>query len=327
MSGKWLLVVAGLLLSVGVAFAQDTPPLGAIGSFEAGDFRALAVTAGGDRLLVADAENQQVRVYDFTDPSQPELQSSLDVSGSPVLLAGGVDYGLVAVTAPDAESASLEAVAPPLKSANAEYLSGWAYIDIGANPRALALSPDSRWGIAISDLGFTVLQINGVGDIGSIPVEVPVLDAVLSNTNAYVLSSSTLHTIPLGSLSNLEIKLQINLEGTPSVLALNQDTTQGVYVLDGSRLVFFNPDTLDTLGEFTLDGAPITSVHYLNADVQYLVITQQDSPSITVLNAADPQSVAPVDGALALNNPVIALTVFGKYVVATDGVTIQIFST
>jgi hypothetical protein len=325
MSRKWLLVAAAFLLSAGAVFAQNTPPLGAIGSFEAGDFRALAVTADGDRLLVADAENQQVRVYNFSDPAQPTLQSSLDISGSPVLLAGGENYGLVAVTS-ESGSASLEAVAPALPSPNAEYLSGWGNIDIGSNPRALALSPDGKWGFAISDIGFTVLQINGVGDIGSIPVEVPVLDAALSNTTAYVLGDNSLHTIPLGSLSNIEISKLVALEGTPSVLALNQDTSQGVYVLDGSRLVFFNPETLEPVGEFTVEGAPITSVHYLNADAQYLVITQQDSRDITVLDTAAPQNVAQVDGALSLENPITALTVYGKYVVATDGVTIQIFS-
>ena len=319
-----------ILLSVfwtGGVFAQDTPPLGPIGSFTAGDFRALAVTVSGERLLVADAENQQVRVYDFAAPAEPSLLSLLDLSGTPVLLAGGEDYGLVAVVT-EAATDILEAVAPALPDPGAEYLSGWANIDIGKNPRALALSPDSHWGVAVSDSGFTLLQINGVGDISSIPVDEPVLDAALSNSVAYMLGPDSLHTIPLGDLFAIQIDQTIPLDGTPSVLALNPDISQGVFVVDGNRLVFFDPAALETTGEFVLDGQPITSVHFLNSDgAQYLVVTQQDSANITVLNAADPQNIAVIDGTLVLDKPVIALAVFGQYMVATDGVTIRIFST
>ncbi len=99
-----------------MCYAQEgaSTPIAPIGTLEAGDFRALGVTADGDRLLVADAENQQVRVYDFTDPTQPDLLTALDVNGTPVLLAGGDGFGIVAVqTGGDSDSVELIASAFP----------------------------------------------------------------------------------------------------------------------------------------------------------------------------------------------------------------------
>lgn len=319
-----------LLLSIGWmggVFAQDTPPLGPIGSFAAGDFRALAVTAAGDRLLVADAENRQVRVYDFSQPSEPALLASLDVSGTPVLLAGGQDYGLVAVTT-DENSDRLEAVAPALPGQHMDYVSGWGNIDIGKHPRALALSPDAGWGIAVSADSYTLLQINGVGDIGTIPVDAVVVDAALSTTTAYLLREHALETAPLASLSAIQSEQTLALDGTASALALNSAASAGAIVLDGTQLTFFDPATLALTGTFTIAGAPITSVHFLtNGDTQYLVLTQQDSADITLLDVTDPQHVSALADTLALDHPITALTVYGQYVIASDGVTIQIFST
>jgi DNA-binding beta-propeller fold protein YncE len=324
---KRLVGILLVVFSIGGVFAQDTPPLGPIGSLEAGDFRALAVTVDGDRLLVADAENRQVRVYDFSTPSQPTLLTTLGMSGTPVLLAGGENFALVAVTTDD-DSDRLEAVAPALPGQRAQYVSGWGNIDIGKNPRALALSPDSRWGIAVSESNYTLLQINGVGEIGAIPVDEIVLDAALSNSTVYLLREGSLETAPLDNLAAIQAEQTLELEGVPTMLTLSADNDAGVVVLDGTHLVFFDPATLETTGEFTLEGQPISSVHFLSNDgTQYLVVTQQDSSSFAVLSAADPQNVALLPSIQSLGRPVTALTVFGQFVIATDGVTIRIFST
>ncbi len=132
---KYLLALLGLLLAVGVASAQtDTTPIGPISTLEAGNFHALAVTADGDRLLVADTQNNQVRVYDFTDPTNPQLTTALDMTGIPVLLAGGENYGLVAVSESDSTADSVQVVAPAFANAQAQYMAGISYIDIPKKP-------------------------------------------------------------------------------------------------------------------------------------------------------------------------------------------------
>ncbi len=321
-------LLVGLLLVGGGVYAQDSAstPIAPIGTLEAGDFRALAVTADGDRLLVADAENQQMRVYDFTDPTQPDLLTALDVNGTPVLLAGGADFGVVAIQT-DTEMDSVELIAPAFSSASAQYRSGWSYSDIPKNPHALALSPDSRWGIVASDTSYSLMEINDPGNVDWFTVNEPVIDAALTNTTAYLLRDQSLIAAPLQSGEALHAEQTITLDGTPSHLAINAAATQGVVVLDDTRLVFFDPETMKTTGEFALDGGAVTSLNFLaHGDAELLLVTQADQSTIRMFDAHDPQTVADLGSTDPMSAPIRALVVHDPYIVVTDGATISIFS-
>ncbi len=321
-------LLIGLLLIGGVVFAQDSAntPIAPIGTLEAGDFRALAVTADGDRLLVADAENQQVRVYDFTDPTQPDLLTSLDLSGTPVLLAGGADFGVVAVQT-GLDSASVELVAPAFPGSQALYRAGWSYSDIPPNPHALALSPDSRWGIVASDNSYSLMEINDPSNVGWFTVDEPVIDAALTNTTAYFLRDQSLNSAPLQSSEALHAEQTVQLDGTPSHLAINAAATQGVVVLDDTRLVFFDPETMKTTGELVLDGGAVTTLNFLaHGASELLLVTQAEQSAIRLFDAHDPQDVADLGSSDPLAAPIRALVTHAPYIVVTDGATISIFS-
>jgi DNA-binding beta-propeller fold protein YncE len=104
--------------------------------------------------------------------------------------------------------------------------------------------------------------------------------------------------------------------------------TEGVIVLDGSHLEFFDPSSLEQTGEFSVEGSPITDVRFLSdGDSEYLLVTQADANTITVLDATDPQNVQILPSTPPLDNPVQALTVFDHYLIVTDGATIRILST
>lgn len=325
---SWLVIFLWIALAMhqpgSLALAQDeTPPLGTIGALEAGDFRALAVTADGDRLLVADAVNKQVRIYDFGDPAAPALLSTLDVSGTPVLLAGGDGYGLVAETT-DGDTDAFEVIAPILPGT--PYATG-IYFDIPKNPRALALSPDHRWGIIIGARGYVLLSINAPDDIESIPVNEPIVDAALSDSTAYLLRDGVLETAPLGALQAIQAASVLALDGTASLVRLNPDASKGVIILDDTHLIFFDPATLEQTGEFSIEGNSITDARFLSdGENEYLLVTQADSNSVALLDASDPKSVQTLPSIEPLDNPVQALTVFERFLIVTDGATIRILS-
>ncbi len=321
-------LLIGLMLVGGSVFAQESTntPIAPISTLEAGEFRALAVTADGDRLLVADAENQQVRVYDFTDPTQPDLLTALDVSGTPVLLAGGAGFGIVAVQT-GGDHDSVELVAPAFPSPRVQYQAGWGVYDIPKNPHALAVSPDSHWGIVITDGGYNLLEINDPGNVYNVPVETPIADAVLTNTTAYYLRDQSLLTAPLQSGETLHAEQTLALDGAPSHLAINAAATQGVIVLDDTRLVFFDPETMQTTGEFTLDGGAVTTLHFLtHGDAEMLLVTQADQSAIRLFDPQDPQHVADLGSTDSMTTSIQALTTHDPYIVVTDGSTISIFS-
>ncbi|MBI1259078.1 MAG: hypothetical protein GC204_16535 [Chloroflexi bacterium] len=322
---KWLWVaISILILSAGVVTAQ-TSPLDPIGTLQAGDFRALAITVDGDRLLVADAQNMQVRVYDFSDPANPVPLTSSDVIGTPVLLAGGEDFGLVALVT-DGETDTVQTIAPPIPGLNAQYTPG-GYIDIDKNPIALALSPDSHWGLAISEHGYTLMQINNPADVNAYEVGEVLEGAVFSNTTAYLLRGQNLEASSLDKLEAMHADETLKLGGTPTLVTLNADASAGVVVVDDNQLVFFSTTKLAKTGDFTVEGGAITSVHYLTkGNSSYLLVTQKDSNTVTVLDVADPANVEPLPGTQPLSKPIRALVVFKSFVIATDGVTISIFS-
>jgi hypothetical protein len=322
---KWCFsLLLALVLSAGVVFAQ-TPPLDPVSTLEAGDFRALALTHDGDRLLVADAQNMQVRVYDFTDPAKPVSLTSSEVIGTPVLLAGGEDFGLVTLVT-DGETDTIQAISPPLPGLNAHYVPG-GYTDIDKNPLALVLSPNNQWGLSISEHGYTLMQINSASDITSYEVGETLEAAALSNTTAYLLRDQNLEAARLDKLEAMKADQTLALNGTPTLVMLNDGATSGVVVVDGNHLVFFDPTRLIRTGEFNVAGKPITSVHFLSKDkAAYLLVTQQDSNSITVLDVADPANVAALPSTKPLSKPIRALAVFKSYVIVTDGVTISIFA-
>ena len=325
-SSKWsIILLLALILSAGVVSAQTTPPLDPIGTLEAGDFRALALTVDGDRLLVADAQNMQVRVYDFTNPAKPVPLTSSDVIGTPVLLAGGEDFGLVSLVT-DGETDTIQAISPPLPGLNAQYAPG-GYTDIDKNPIALVLSPNNQWGLSISQHGYTLMQINSASDITSYEVGDTLEGAALSNTTAYILRGQNLEASALDKLQAMSADQTLALGGTPTLVTLNDGATSGVVVVGSNNLVFFNPAKFGKTGTFTVPGKPITGVHFLSKDkASYLLVTQQDSASITILDVTDPANITVLPSPKPLSKPIRALAVFKNYMIVTDGVTISIFS-
>ncbi len=322
------LLIGLLLLVSGVVFAQDdvNTPVGPIGTLEAGDFRALAVTVDGNRLLVADAENQQIRIYDFGDPTQPNLLTSLDMRGTPVLLAGGKDYGLAALQT-DGQMDTIELVAPAYVSPRAQYRAGWSVFDIPKNPHALALSPDSHWGLVASEGSYTLLEINDPSNVDWITVDEPIIDAALTNTMAFVLRDQSLAAAPLQSGEALRAEQMLARDGVPSRLAINARATVGIAVLDDTRLVFFDPSTLKTMGELSLDGNAVVSLNFLpHNDGELVLVTQRDQAVIRMFDASDPQNIVDLGSINAMAKPIRALVTHEQFMVVTDGVTISIFS-
>jgi hypothetical protein len=321
---KSIFSILWIVLSVVGAgvYAQQTP-LAPIQTLEAGDFRALAITVDGNRLLAADGETQQVRIYDFSDPANPELLSSVDVGGTPVALAGGEDFALAAViTGGDLDT--IEVIASAL---GVQYMSGVNYVDVPLNPRILKRSADNHWGIAISDDAYTLLEINAPDDISSFQVDETLIDAALSNTTAYILHGRVLGMAPLQSGGGLSAEQTLSLDGTPSLVALNARVTMGVVVLDDNRLVFFDPSSLEVTGGFVMRGAAISGVSFVTRrSGDSLVLSQEGSATITMLNVSDPQNAAVVSSSERLDNPIRALITYNQFIVATDGVTISIFA-
>ena len=322
----WLIAVA-----VGACFgaqAQDTAPIGPIGTVAAGDFRALAVTSGGDRLLIADAENNQLRIYNFSDPSSPALLTSVDLDGEPVALAAADNFALVAVTTGESTDA-VRVIAPSVYARQSGYLEANS-IDIPRAPRTIRLSPDNRWAVVVSERGYSILELISAGEINSLPFAAdasPVIDAAVANNTAYLLHDSSLEIQSLRANLAIQRTSQIEFEGQAAALALNTGITLGVVALDDNQLVFFDPVALETVSTLSLEGEAIAGMQFVSGEEgEWLAITQADSTDITLIDVSNPADVGEL-GTLATSfaAPVQAMVSYDTLIAATDGQTVSIF--
>lgn len=317
-----ILVLLSFWLVVGAA-AQDGEQLAQV---EAGDFTALAVTADGSRLMVADAENQQIRVYDLSTPTEPRLFTAIDADGTPQALAAADGYVFAAIAGEGDDS--VQVIAPSPFDPRNPYLIGSGYFDVPENPRAIKLSPNGNWGLVISEDGLTTLRIYAQDDILSLPTNITVTDADLTNDFAYLLMGDHVEIVPLSDQITMQVQQQqqqptvIDLPGEGSRIAVTQDT--GAVAL-GSTLLTFALDAPETQGALEFD-APITGLYPLGGGG--LAITLGNSGALTIVDVRDPANPVDLGSTDPLfDDPIVALTTDGELFFATDGSTITIFST
>ncbi|MBE2269117.1 MAG: hypothetical protein IAE80_12875 [Anaerolinea sp.] len=319
------LVIILVVLFSGAVDAQENPPLGPIGSVEAGDFRALAVTADGSRLMIADAENNQLRVYNFADPASPVLISSVGLDGEPVAVAAARDFALVAVVTPEDVDA-VRVIAPSRYSRPQGYIEANS-LEILDNPRAITLSPDNYWALAISDGGYTLLELVSAGEINSLPVEADVIDAAVGGDTAFLLGESALTTQSLRVNLDMQAVESITLDGAARRVLLNPSLSLGAILMADNRVLLFNPGTLDVLSTFTVAGDSIRDAKFISTeDAEWLALTQTGNADIPLFDVTDPANVGDL-GTLEtqFETPVQALTTYNEFIVATDGQTVRIF--
>ncbi len=320
-----LIIFALIFLWSATVSAQDT--VGPIGSVEAGDFRALAVTADGNRLLIADAENDQLRVYDFNEPSTPTLINSVDLEGEPVAIAAAADFALVAVRTPEADDAVR--VIAPSRYARPQ---GWRETNsfpVQDGVTRLVIAPDNDWALATSPGSYTLMELLSAGEINWLPRESEVVDAAVGDNIAYVLSRSMLVTETLGANVAMERSGELELDGTARRINLNVRLTVGVIVLNDSDLLLFDPATLEPISTLTVGGAAISDVQFVSSEQgEWLALTRTGSGDITLLDVSDPANISEREPLVTgFETPVQAMTTYNELIIATDGQTVRIFQT
>lgn len=320
-----LISVVLVFMIAATVSAQDAVPFGPIGSVEAGDFRALTVTADGTRLLIADAENDQLRVYDFRDPSAPALLSSVDLDGEPVAVAAANGFALVAVSTPEPGDA-VRVIAPSRYSRTRSYVEVNS-LDVPDGVTRLAISPDHYWALVGGSGGYTLLELIAAGEINSLPVAGAFIDAAVSADTAYLLSETRLVTQALAANVALARGEQVDLEGDGQRIMLNEAATVGVVVLADNTLVLFDPATLATFSAFTAGGAAIRDARFVSGgDRDLLALSRAGSSAIDLLDASDPTNLSALEPvATGFETPVQAMTTHADLIVATDGQTVRIF--
>lgn len=323
--GMWFLLVVLLLappaLSLSRLTAQDDP-FRLTGQIEAGDFRSLAVT-DSERLLVADGENRQVRIYNLsTEP--PAVVATIDVGGEPLQVAAAGDYGAV-VTRTGGESDLLQTVA---RSAYGRR--PWEVVlqlEIAPSPHTLVTSPDGRWGIMAYDDHFALLDFISSDDIGSNDFGDAIVDAAFDGQDrVYLLTNApSVVRATLGDGPSLTVEETLTLPQPAAHLAVTGDGTRGALSLAGGNLAAFDPAAM-TLGESFSGqgGAPQDLQFFTLGDTPWLVTSRVGDTSVGLVEFSDPGSLTsqPLDIGFEMR----ALTTAGERLIISSSTRVSIFT-
>lgn len=321
----WIaLIVLGAVLAPHV-WAQDTALIDPIATLEAGDFRALAVTADGARLLIADAASNQVRVYDISDPADPKPLVSLEVQGTPIDLAASNDFALVLVET-GGETDLIEVIAPADYDPRALYATV-TYIDVPTGARHVRLSPDGDWGIVVGNGGYTLLEMLSASEVNSSAfIDVPAFnDGVPTNSRVLVASGGepSIQSAPLQAQSQSVEGL--TLDAPARLLALNERGTLGAALLENGEVVFFDPAEMRLVGSQLLSQRDVLALRFAALEAgEWLLVAEADATAITLLDVSDLEDIGEI-GARPLNIQVRTLTVWGDLLFVTDGQRIEIY--
>jgi hypothetical protein len=306
------------------AWAQSTAPIQPLATLEAGDFRALAVTTDGTRLMIADAAANQVRVYDISRPADPQLLVALDMEGTPVDLVAGDDFALVLVRT-GGDTDLIEVIAPADYDPRALYASV-TFIDVPAGAQSVRLSPGGGWGLVIGEGGYTLLELISPSEVNSSAfLDAPSLaDALVTNAGA-LLAIGDDERVQAVSLTGAEAGEALTLVAPARLLALNERGTLAAALLSNNELVIFDPADLNSIGSLSLGARDLAALRFVTVEAgEWLLMADAGSPTITLVDVSDPGDIGEI-GSQTLGIAVRALTTWGDLLFVTDGQRIGIY--
>jgi hypothetical protein len=319
------LLVLMVVLSAAVMVSAQDGDIAPLATLDAGDFRALSVSSDGARLFVTDGSNQQVRVYDIQDKSNPNPIASVTVDGTPIAVGAVADYALVAVEL-DGSDDILQVVAPDRYSDGGYGVV--AFFDLPGEARAITISPNEQWALVMGERWYSVLQLVSATENSNFPVQnrFSALDGVLSSQLAFLSFDDAPGIVRLVLARNAAPRARntLTLPAIASSVSLNARNTIGAAVA-GESIIFFDAATMDELGEAALFGGIIDAQFVSRDGGDWLAVIAEDRPEITLVDARSTGENA-TTASIPLPSYPRAMVTWDRFVIVTDGTQVSIYA-
>jgi len=296
---------------------------------DVGNVVALDVSTNGS-LLVADADDQSLLIYDIRNPSAPRLQRNIALDGTPVAAAWvnrDDSAAFVAVQTGDG-SPILQLIARPTYNPRQGYIL-YATYDLVELPEAIATSPNGDWGALYGDSGLTLLEILSWDEINSSFISSnAVLTAALTNSSllAAAPTSDELVTAQIGRGPALTAASS----GTMSseILTLNVDSSGTVHavLLAPASVALLDVNRGSVLATQALNMTPpptvITSASHDNGT---WLIAYTPGESSAAFFETDGRTLTPAF-ILSTSHPIQHLSGANGVIATTDGETVDLYT-
>lgn len=305
------------------ARAQDVTPT-QVAALEVNDVAAFAVSGDSSILFVASESDDTLLVYDFADPSSPNLRTAISLDGTPTALAAARDYALVAVSTPD-NGDLLEVIAPD------EFSQGGygvvAFPDIPDNARQITVSPDNRWAGVVGDGWYSVLQLISSVDIIGYPTE------SVSAPNATTLAVGMAYIAQGDPTQVTQLLLRANepprtaraltLDAPAESLALNARMTVGAAVVD-DQIILFDTGTMRQLSTISRDTRVISTQFVAREDGEWLAVLVQGDGDVLLYDVTTPTRAGEI-GSISTGITPTQLVVHDTLLLVADDSQIRVF--
>ncbi len=326
---KFAFAVMCAIAVVGGIWAQDAQPAAPtpIATVDAGDFRALTISANGRWMMVADAATSRLRVYDL-ETEIPTLVASPELYGTPLDAAAIGQAALIALDT-GGRAGVAEIVAAIDYDPNQPFASV-NLIDLTDRPRRVSASPDGSWGVIVGGSGYTLFEILSPEDVNSTFYPTPVSDAALLPDTVFLAdrNSPRIMTAALesGAQASINRSVTIELPALAERLALNLSGTLGAAALADESIVLFDPASGDVIS--ILGSTPASDLHFLSFESgEWLVVLSDDRQAVTLIDVSSPANPGEI-GALELPadaSIIQAITTYGNLIFVADRATVRIF--
>lgn len=318
-------LIVMLLLGVAASASAQDASSSLLTTLEINDTAALAVSDDGSILFVASSSDNALLVYDFADPSAPNLRTVIALEGEPTALAAARDYALVAVSTPE-DGDLLEVIAPDSFSDGGYGVV--AFPDIPDNARHISVSPDNRWAGLVGDGWYSVLQLISSVDIIGYPAEgVDTPSAtVLAVGMAYIAQDDPAQVAQLLLRANEppRVARALALEQPADALAINARMTVGAAVVDGG-VVLFDGATMRALGTIAQRGASIVDAQFVaREDGEWLAALAQGSGEVLLFDVTTPTRAGDI-GSISTGITPTHMLVHDNLLLVSDGDQVRVF--
>jgi len=326
---KFAFAVLCAIISVGGIRAQDAPPTAPtpIATVDAGDFRALTISANGRWMMVADAATSRLRIYDL-DTETPTLVVSPELDGIPLDAAAIGQAVLIAVDT--GGRAGLAQIVAPIDYDRDQPFAPVNWIDLSDRPRSVSASPDGAWAVIVGSSGYTLFETLSPEDVNSTFYPTPVSDAALLNDTVFLADRNSPRimtaTIESGGQASINRSVTIDLPALAERLALNLSGTLGAAALEDGSIALFDPESGEVISMIETGAA--ADLHFLSFEGgEWLIVLSDDRQNVTLIDVSDPANAGEI-GALDLpaeTSTIQAITTYGSFIYVADRSTVRIF--
>ncbi len=222
----------------------------------------VAASVDGMTLVYSDSPTEQIGFVDITDPSDPQADGTLALTGEPTSVAVKGDYVLVGVNT----STDFVTVGGHLEVVNIASQTSVRSIDLGGQPDSVAVSPDGNYAAI-------VIENERDEDLGEgIPPQLPAGTFVIASISDADPANWTTTTVDITGISDL-----FPSDPEPEYVDINENNIAVVTLQENNHIILINLTDGSIVNDFSAGDVDLTNIDLSEEDAFVNQVESEDN--------------------------------------------------